>query len=213
MTEPETPGPVEAGSWPTKLPAHVMTATGPRRAHGFAVVGDLAKHYDFAEVAFTVLAGAPPDRAWGRALNLALVALSGTSVAEAPVHAATLSRRATAPPRTALAIGVLGLVEQADHALDQAAASGPPDADARQLWDLLPQPVRDSMDPPTSTAEALAIEILRAAGLTSRTQLIAALTLARLPALAAEVDAVAPGDVRGYPMRLPDFHYLDGDDG
>lgn len=205
-------GPVESGNWPDKLPAHVMSPDLPRRSHGYTLLEDLARHYDFAEVAFTILAGTPPTGEWGTAVNLAFIALSGISIADAPVHAATLSRRSTAPARVAMAIGMLGLAEQADHLLSTADDTATPDEDARTLWADLPPTVRATLDRSPPTAEALAVAVLRSAGLKTETQLIAAISLARLPALAAEVDAVEPGDVRSYPMRLPDFRYEGNDE-
>ena len=205
-------GPVEDGDWPESLPSHVATANEPRHVHGFALLTDLGRHYDFGETAFTILSGTPPSSEWGRAINLAFTALAGTSVAEAPVHAATLSRRCTAPPRTALAIGMLGLTEQADAAINCNGPEEEPDADARALWGELPATVRKTLGEPRGSATTLALTILRAAGLTSDVQLIAAISIARLPLLAAEVEAVPPGDLRGYPMRLPDFEYAETDD-
>ncbi len=202
---PDTPGPVEAGAWPETLPACVASPSRPRHVHGYALLDDLGRHYDFGEVAFTLLAGTAPTADWGRAVNLAFAALAGTTIADAPVHAATLARRCTAPARTALAIGMLGLAEQADHELHQ--PPGDTDEDAAALWALLPDDLRPHLDGPPTSATGLAIRILRGAGLTSDTQLIAAISMARLPTLAAEVDAVQSGDVRGYPMRLPDFEY------
>lgn len=215
MTEPkqEDPrGPVESGPWPHRLPGHVATPTSPRRVHGYELVADLSQHYNFGEVVATLLAGTPPTRPWGTAINLALTILSETSVAEAPVHSATLARRCTAPPRVALAIGVLGLLEQADALLGDETAVPEVDATVSQVWSQLPDEVRNELDECPPKLSTLALEILKAAGISNDTQLLAALVLARLPLLAAEVDAVQPGDVRGYPMRLPDYEYEGSDE-
>lgn len=206
-------GPVESGDWPNQLPAHVVSPTVPHRVHGYALLDDLARNYDFGETVFALLSGAPPEREWGRAVNLAFTALLATTVADAPVHAATLSRRSTAPSRAVLAIGMLGLAEQVDILVEAPDADGAPDADAETLWALLPPAVRSALGMPSRSAEALALKVLRKAGLESPLLLSAAVSMARLPALAAEVAAVEPGDVRGYPMRVPDFRYEDDADG
>lgn len=207
-SKPQHPlGPVESGDWPKKLPAHVVSPTVPRRVHGYALLDDLGRHYDFGETVFAMLTGAPPEGEWGRAVNLAFTALMATTVADAPVHAATVSHRATAPSRAVLAIGMLGLAEQVDALVAQPTAQGPSDADALTLWELLPPSVRSVLGAPSPTAESLALSVLREAGLESALLLTAAVSMTRLPALAAEVAAVQPGDLRGYPMRLPDFHY------
>lgn len=205
-------GPVESGDWPERLPAHVVSPTVPCRVHGYALLDDLGRHYDFGETVFALLTGAPPEAPWGRAVNLAFTALLATTVADAPVHAATLSRRATAPSRAVLAIGMLGLAEQVDVLVAQPNAEGEPDADALTLWSLLPSEVCAALGAPSQTAERLALTVLRKAGLKSPLLLAAAVSMTRLPALAAEVAAVHPADLRGYPMRLPDFEYDGGTD-
>ncbi len=205
-------GPIESGDWPERLPAHVVSPTEPRRVHGYLLLDDLGRHYDFGETVFAVLTGTIPDAPWGRAVNLAFTALMATTVADAPVHAATLSHRSTAPPRAVLAIGMLGLAEQVDALVAQPKAEGDPDADAVSLWSLLPAAVRAAIGAPPRTAESLALSVLREAGLESPLLLAAAVSMTRLPTLAAEVAAATPGDLRDYPMRLPDFRYEDGAD-
>ena len=211
-TQQDPRGPVESGDWPERLPAHVVSPTVPCRVHGYALLDDLGRHYNFGETVFALLTGAPPEAPWGRAVNLAFTALLATTVADAPVHAATLSRRATAPSRAVLAIGMLGLAEQVDALIAQPNAEGDPDADALTLWSLLPSSVRTALGTPPRTAESLALTVLREAGLKCPLRLAAAVCMTRVPALAAEVAAVQPTDLRGYPMRLPDFQYESGTD-
>lgn len=197
-------GPIEAGTWEQRLPAYVASAGPPFRIRGYQPIADLGSNYDFAEYLTIVLGAPPPSKQWGVAINLALVALGTVTVADAPVHAATLSARFHAPARVALTVGVLGLTEQASALLD-GTDSDQPSGD--ELWDALPPEVRREIPSRPTGQLDLALTVLRHAGLRSDAQLLAVLCIARLPVLAAEVDAAPPGDLKGYPMRLPDFEY------
>ncbi len=99
---------------------------------------------------------------------------------------------------------MIGLAEQADAEL-----GSPPDTGCSpaRLWDTIPREVQRELETPSGTEFQLAMAILRAVGLRSETQLQAVLCLCRLPILAAEIDAVTPGDLKSYPIRLPDFSY------
>ena len=108
-----TQGPIEAGVWPDRLPANVVSPGPSPRVRGYSPISDLAAHYDFIEFATIVLGARPPSEAWGAAANLATIALGVVSVADAPVHAATLAARFGSPARVTLAVGMLGLAEQA----------------------------------------------------------------------------------------------------
>lgn len=209
MTDRDAPeGTVAANRWPSTLPAHVASPGDTPRVQGFALVDDLAAHYDFAEFLITALTGTPPSKAWGRAANVALVVLAGTSVADAAVHVATLARRCGADDSAALSAGLLTLAQQAS----QAPPPTPPDDSAEALFRTLPQEVRDALGHPGTDARALARRILSGAGLTSPMHLATALCIAQLPVLAAEVDAVGRGDVQGYPMQLPRYRYESPDE-
>jgi hypothetical protein len=198
------PGPVESRDWAERLPAHVASPGPPHRTRGYATVEDLGANYSFAESVLITLGAPPPSPAWGQAANLALIALGATTVADAPVHAAALTARFGSPARVSLAIGMLGLAEQADAHLRAPATDDEPSA---SLWMGLPEEVRTALGDPDPGQTALALAVLRAAGLRTDIQLLAAMCMARLPVLAAEADAVTPGDLRDYPLRLPDFAY------
>lgn len=198
------PGPIEARPWAERLPAHVATPGPHSRVRGYRPVADLAAHYTFGEYVAITLGAEPPSRAWGKALDAALIALGRCSVADAAVHAGTLSARFKAPPRASLVVGMIGLAEQADADLASPPEEG---CTSAELWSAIPEDVRVELGVPPATQFQLALAILRAVGLRSEAQLLATLCLCRLPILAAEIDAVVPGDLTGYPMRLPDFVY------
>lgn len=200
------PGPIEARQWAERLPAHVASPGADSRVRGYRPVADLAAHYSFGEYIAITLGAEAPSPAWGRALDAALIALGQCSVADAAVHAGTLSARFKAPPRASLVVGMIGLAEQADAELGCPPETG---SSSAALWGAIPEEVRCELDTPPATQFQLAMTILRAVGLCSEAQLLATLCLCRLPILAAEIDAVVPGDLRGYPMRLPDFVYVE----
>ena len=223
MSDEATParGPVEAGHWPAQLKARVVSPGDAPRVQGFDVLGDLAAQYNFGEFVVIALTGHPPDRAVGAAVNTALVALGAVSIAEAPVHAASLSRLGGAPASVVLSTGMLGLAEQAEHQLAERqtaehqtteaaqALTSSPNTDTATFLAALPRSVRAALQGKLSSVQDAALAVLVHAGLTTQMQQTAALCLARLPALAAEAAATPAGDLRSYPMRLPDFEYTE----
>jgi hypothetical protein len=200
--------PVEATAWPEKLDAHVVSPGEHPRVHGYALSEDLARHYDFGEYLVTALVGTPPGRSWGRAVNMALIVLGGEGVQSAAVHVATLARRCGADERSTLQTGMLGLLEEVCAELSPAPTSeSTPSASALDFYRSLPDEVQRIVGEPTSSLKIFALRVLAEAGLCSPMQQRIALSVARLPTLAAEAMAVPRGDVRGYPTRLPEFDY------
>lgn len=220
MSEDRRRGPVEAHPWPPRLRARVASPDG--RVHGYDVVEDLARHYSFAEQAYLSLTGSLPDAAEARAFEWALSILSETSVAEAPVHCAVVVRLCGASPGAAYAAGLTALTEQATDLVRRheslfdwldGRAPFPPEHAARSLSDrrALEEARRalgalsiDALDEPLS-AEATALAVLHRAGIRAPAAIIAVVTMARLPVLAAETAAQPPLAFRDYPMDLPDF--------
>src|SRR5919112_1099801 len=85
-------GPIEDHAFPTEIEARVITPGLDPRLHGFSVEGDLAIHYRFPELVQLALTGVPPDEECGRALDIALQFVAPLAIAEAPTHAAVLTR-------------------------------------------------------------------------------------------------------------------------
>lgn len=207
----KTTGTVAANTWPDTLPAHVVSVEGPPHVHGYDLYGDLATHYDFGEYVITALTGSPPTAELGRAVNMALIALGATTVADASVHAATLARRCGANPKSTLATGLLTLAEEAEGFLEPGASPPLQDSNAAEaglsFFRDLPRAIRDELGTAGPTVQSTAQAVLRLAGLDTPLQQLTAIVLARLPALAAETQAVMRGSVRDYPMQLPRFEY------
>ena len=219
-------GPVEDTPWPTRLEAHVVTPGPAPRIHGYDVHDDLARHYGFGEVVLLTLTGQPPSVGVGRVFEAALVDLAPVTVAEAPAHAAVLARLCDADPAGTVATGAIGLAEQARERITrhraalEALRAGRPwaECDGRcEGADALAEAriaerlretglVAPRLAGPVC-AEAEGLATLAALGLTEPWQLLAALVVARLPAVAAEAQAVTPRSFPSYPMNLPPFVY------
>lgn len=223
-------GPFEELTWPTQLLARVVTPEGPPHLHGYAVDDDLARNYRFGEVLLLALTGQPPSPEVGAFFEGVLVILSPVCVAEAPVHAALLSRSAGARPVGTLLVGLVGLAEQARHLVEthqgllEAAARGTIDSwpegfearterdvlvgrELEERWPWPPAPTLGNI-----TAEGALLVALFACGLTAPWQMEAALVTSRLGTLSAEAHAAPLGRLMDYPMNLPPFEYLEDQD-
>ena len=225
-------GPIDDLPWPERLKASVVQPGPHPRIQGFDVERDLAREYSFAEVVLITLTGDAPDRARGRAFEIAMTFLAPISVAEAPSHAAAVARLCGARTSGFVATGAVALAEQARwivaaHAdllewLDRPATAFPShhrtdrnsDADAvRHLRDALPEPAASHavfLSQPTLMASLLSV--VHFCGLTSPDQLEIVLTTSRFAAMASEGLAAEPGSFRTYPANLPAFRYDGGSD-
>lgn len=216
-------GPIEAREWPSELSARAVSDVGDRRLFGYDVERDLAQHYAFSDTVLLALTGELPDEQRSRAFAVVLTFASAMSVAEAPIHASVLARVCGVRTGGVLAIGAMALGEHGDAllgtigaALEGELAELPSELRARDAAD------RDSVErlrtalgagfevralAADPTRDVAIVAALRACGLTTPFQLGAALSLARLPSVLAEVAQTKIGDFKGYPMDLPVFEY------
>lgn len=225
--EPEDgPGPVERIPAPDKLSARVVESGDAPRIHGYAVGDDLAPNYSFAEIVLLSLGGALPEAGAGRAFEIALAFAAPVSIAEAPANAAGLARLCGAASKSVVSVGAVVLAEQAAsrvEALRELVAwlegenpTFPPCAVAP------PSPVVTALRralPPSFAAleifdrspslDAAIVAVLCACGLRRVDRMIAALTIAGLGCTCAEAFAVKALNLRGYPMDLPPFEYVE----
>lgn len=110
-------GPLESRPWPKTLEATAVEPGPAPRLHGYAVDDDLARHYRFSDVLWLSLMGELPSPPVGALFERLLVALLPLSVAESPVHAATLAASCGARPSGVLAVSGLALAEHAAETL------------------------------------------------------------------------------------------------
>ena len=205
---------------PERLTARVVAPGERPLLHGYDVQEDLSAHYGFGEVVLIALTGEAPSREAGRAFDAALTFASPVSVAEAPSHAAALSRLCSAKPSSVAGVAAIGLAEQARHRLDELEAllawlregrdgdapTGVDDPGTARLHARLravghPPDPRDAGLPLSAALVATLFDL----GLHERWQLEAALAVARWPIAIAEAMSNRPGDLRTYPIRLPEF--------
>lgn len=220
-------GPVESTAWPTELDAHVVEPGPAPRMYGYDVQADLAPHYGFADLLLLACTGELPDAHEARALEIALLFLSPASVAEAPVHAAWLSRLCGATTGATVAVAAIAFAEQARFVLAEhedlfawlADPSGPfparhrahSEEEARAMERLsaalAPTGVTVSALDEGPTLTAALLSALYAVGLRQPAHIELAWTLSRLPAAVAEAGHVRPLAFRSYPMNTPPFRY------
>src|SRR3569623_3505209 len=86
--EPPARGALDDTTWPTQLIARVVApGDDDGRVNGYAALGDLARHYSFADLLYLGLVGELPSPGASRQFHVALMAAAPVSVREASVHA------------------------------------------------------------------------------------------------------------------------------
>lgn len=227
--KPPGPGALDDTNWSQELLARaVENGTEDDRLHGYAVLGDVAKHYRFSDATYLAITGELPDARASSLFELALFSFATPSVGEAPVHVAILTRLSGAPLASALGAG---LVVAADQARDlvQAHASlfewlATPAGDPPEPFRGPPQPWVQTLDAavrviadadnllrPELTRDAARIALLYMAGLRTPEHMQAAIVHARLGALTAEALATGPQHLSLYPVKVPPFRYVEDD--
>jgi hypothetical protein len=222
---PPSSGPIDDRSWPDCL---VAKAVDPRstdaRMYGYAILGDLAPHYSFADTLFVSLTGElPHDRAQAKLFEQALIAWSPISIAEAPTHVAALSRLCGARLSAALGAGLAVLGEHAHDVVNRhrqlvawlAAPTGamPAVATAPSAPEYV-QHLQHAIGATPSLSSELSIDAARivllfAAGLRTEDQLVAAIMAAGTCGIFAEALSYGPPDLPSYPITLPPFQYVE----
>jgi hypothetical protein len=216
---------------PDVLTGHVVTPDGEPRLHGYAVRADLARNASFADLGWLALTGELPTAAERAAFGVALTWLAPLHVGESPVHAAVLARVAGAPDVSLTGVAAVAI---AHHTASEIATVQPlfawldgagevppacvladPDPDSlaahdevvRQSagWFAVPLPAR-----PTLGRVATAYAILHRLGVSDPLRLHALSAWARLPVVLAEAACTRSGGVSKYPLRLPDYTYVEG---
>jgi hypothetical protein len=225
--QPPSTGPIDDVIWPERLTgAAIERASNDDRVHGYAVLGDVARHYAFSDLVFLAIVGELPSDRASRLFQLALAIWSPVSIAEAPTHAAVLSRICGGSFSAAAGCGLATLAERArflvesfeplytwlahpDAALPEIARD--PDGRDRAWLDLMKAVgtdldlVRGGMSRP-----AAALALLYEAGIRTSEQAQAAIVLAGSCGVVAEALRASPSDLPGYPLTLPPFHYVEG---
>jgi hypothetical protein len=220
-------GPLDdENQFPDVIKARVVTVGAQPRVRGYDVEGDLAQHYNTADLTLLALTSELPTEPARRAFEVASLFLAPVAVNEAATHAAVVTKLFGAKSTSVLAIAAIGLAEQARAVVDEHAAlldalkakrvelesryraTCPADRDSvAQLRNALPP----ELEVPTLTQDptriAALLAIFYACGLRRREQWEAALVHARLPCVLAEAMSERATNFGNYPINLPAFSY------
>ncbi len=222
---PPGPGALDDTSWPTTLRARAVDrAVEDDRLHGYAALGDLARHYSFSDTIFLALVGDLPDERASRLFRIACHACCTISVAEAPAHIAVLARLSGGQLGAAMSAGVVAAADRADqlvatHAGLLAWLDAPTGAVAAEFVDDAARPWTATLLAviggeatnvrPEMSRAAATITLFHDAGLRSAESIAAALIAASCSSIAAESLATGPHDLGKYPVKLPEFRYVE----
>ncbi|CAN0525555.1 unnamed protein product [Laminaria digitata] len=232
MKKPSAPsGPVEDGAWAQELSAHAVTLQASPRLWGYDVQEDLAKNYSFVETAWLAITGElPPSQASTQAFELVMAYLAPVTVAEAPAHAAGLTRVCGSNPASVVSVASVTLSQQAQYVLQKHETLWPflsregPWPQELSVGGGLAEPVRRLRDalqaighesPVFEHSPSLAtacLAVLFELGMRATEQLLSVGVWCKLPYVIAEAFAVRPGRLLEYPMDLPKYEYGGQDD-
>jgi hypothetical protein len=227
MAEPRPPAPgvLDSGSWPDQLSARAIEVTpGAIRIHGYDVLTDLARHYELSDVLYLAIVGELPDERAAQLYRLAMTASMPMSIGEAPCHAAVVSRVCAASLASAIGVGAIALAGQSQQLIDRHAPllawitrrdGGDMPTEFRaepSPWVAALVAAARSIDPAVElhldmTRDAASIALLFAAGLTKPDQLVAAMMVARMFGIIAEVATTGPEHFADYPVDVPRLRY------
>jgi hypothetical protein len=229
VSAPQFSGPLEAGQFPKKLTARVVTPGRVPRVHGYDVESDLARHYGATDLVLLSLTGELATEPARAAFEVAWLFLAPVSVAHAGPHAGVLARLCGATASSTVAVATIGLAEQArallaEHgellrSLRSSAATLPERyqssvAEEREAVERLRLALdRTGLRVPaleqSPTRDAALLSVLFACGLRRPEQLQAVVVLARMPCALAEGFAERATNFGNYPINLPPFVYED----
>ncbi len=222
--------PIDDMDVPDKLRARVVSPGPVPTVFGYDLGEDIAKNYSFAELVYLSLVGEAPDRRFGQLFDKLLTLASAVTIAEAPVHAASLAALCGASQAGMAATGAIALTEQSrwltanhgsllqwlEQAPQQTPAQPPPaqflnQNDAARVAVLKKHADRcgvtiAALEHALSWPAAL-IAAFHHCGLKQVSQIEAALCCARWPLLMAEANAARAGSLRDYPIRTPAFRW------
>lgn len=225
--QPPARGALDDTPWPEQLVAKAIEpGADDDRLHGYAVLGDLARHYELSEVLYLAIVGELPDTAQAARFRVALISLTPIGVNEAPTHVALLSRICGGAMSSALGAGLVVAADQARFKLEANRALfawlanpiGPPPAelcssdpdDARWVAALRVAAPDSTLVHHLLSRDAARIALLYDAGLREPAQIEAAFVASRVCGIAAEALRAGPKDLGSYPVKLPPFHYIEG---
>lgn len=198
--------------------------------HGYAVTGDLARHYSWAEVVLLTLTGRAPTPPLGRAFDAVLTNLMTVTIGEASVHAARIARHVASISQndaSVVSTAAVGLAEQANLLVSENRplfewlasdrTSDPPGRDVSEAEAARVRTLLATMEGSPGFAARFELSlgfvptllaVMWECGLRQPHQVVAALVLARAPVAIAEAYSVSDPRLWKYPLNLPSWDYV-----
>jgi hypothetical protein len=228
--QPPARGALDDTDWPQTLVAKaVWPESTDDRLHGYAILGDVSRHYRHSDLMYLAITGELPDDRQSKLFHVAVCSYSALAVDQAPTHVGVLSR--ICGGNLASALGA-GLVVLADKARFELVAHAPLLGWLANAGNEVPPAFRDNGDDHAWVAvlrETLAhlqldaslvraemtrnsarIALLFESGLRTSEQMEAAIVSAGCTGVVAEALCASPRDLGSYPVKLPPFHYIEG---
>jgi len=219
--KPPSRGALDDTPWPDKLVARAIApGDADDRMHGYAVLGDIARHYRYSDLVYLAITGELPSERASALFHVALCSFATMSVGEAPVHVGVVARITGG---AALGAGLVVLADHARYLVDAHASlvaclrdgsalpaehASAGDADyVRNLRDA----AASQLVRPEMTRDAARIALLYEAGVREPDRMEAAIVSSRMLSVAAETLATGSSALGSYPILLPPFHYVEDD--
>lgn len=221
---PPAPGALDDTPWEQQLLARAFeTVADDDRLHGYAVLGDISRHYTFSDICYLAITGELPNKESSSLFHSALCSCMAVSAGQAPAHIAILSRLSGTTMAGAIAAGMAAIAHDVANIVTFHAPLLPWLANPQTtipaqfttldrewvttLINALPLPctlVRSEM-----TRSAAVIALFYASGVCSPEQVQAAMMMARCCGLPAEPLLTGPEHLGQYPVKVPEFRYVE----
>lgn len=210
--------------WPDRLRGRAVACeAGEDRLFGYAVVRDVARNYRFSDLVYLGITGQLPDAVSSERFHVALCAAAPVSVAEASSHAAVLARLSGSTFASALATGLLIATDRARHIVarhagllawlaapvDDPPVEGADSADHAWVANLA---ATAEVELPAVGRQGALLALFHAAGLRQPEHFEAAIVAAQVATLSAEALQTGPHHLGEYPVKTPEFRYVEGRD-
>lgn len=229
----EGKSPIDAFPWPTQLTARLTTPDESAVA-GYHVASDLARHWSFSDMLYLSVRGQLPSDRESRVLSYVLMNLAPISIAKAPAHAASLVRLCEGSYAATTGAAYLTAAEEgrfviAAHAGffewlttqgQGAPESSPPHVETPSNSSEATPAILVSLAaldlpltlPATLPRESVLLAALHRIGIQDAMSLEFFWSAARGALALAEALRVSPRAFKSYPLALPRFDYIGGEE-
>jgi hypothetical protein len=219
---PPSHGALDDTAWPVRLRGRAVACEeGDDRLFGYAVLEDVARNYRFSDLVYLGITGQLPDPVSSQRFAVALCAAAPVSVAEASSHAGVLARLSGSTFGSALATGLLIATDRARHVVAShggllawlaAPVDRPPMESADDRAWIANLAAAAELELPAVGRQGALLALFYAAGLRQPEHFEAAIVAAQVATLSAEALQTGPHHLGEYPVKTPEFRYVEGRD-